>query len=114
MEKSIYYKREALGLEECYRFAVKPFSLKDYFNNVYFLDHAFELNETMSSVVQSARFMLVGYCIRTAGGDPYDFEVPLALSDNAEELVVTAEVDCLSPLDKSCIVNSLVNKLHSL
>lgn len=104
MKKSIYYSSALLGLDKCYRYSVKPFSLKDYFNNAYFLDHAFNLNEIMPSVVQSARFMLVGYCIRTAGGDPYDFEVPLALSDTAEELVVTAEVDCLSPLDKSCIV----------
>ena len=106
MEKSIYYKGKASELDKLYRFAVKPFSLKDYFNNIYVLSHAFNLNETMPNVVQSARFMLVGYCIRTAGGDPYDFEVPLALSDNAEELVVTAEVDCLSPLDKSCISQS--------
>lgn len=103
MKKSIYYSGTRLKPETCYRFAVKPFSLKDYFKNIYVLSHVFELIETMPSVVQSARFMLVGYCIRIAGGDPYDFEVPLALSDNAEELVVTAEVDCLSPLDKSCI-----------
>lgn len=103
MTKSIYYKDKAFGLEKCYRYAVKPFSLKNYFNDAYFFGHAFNFNEPLPSVVQSARFMLVGYCIRTAGGDPYDFEVPLALSDNAEELVVTAEVGCLSPLDKSRI-----------
>lgn len=104
MTKSIYYKDKAFGLDKCYRYAVKPFSLKDYFNNIYVLSHAFDFNETVPNIVQSARFMLVGYCIRIAGGDPYDFEVPLALSDNAEELVVTADVDYLSPLDKSRIV----------
>ena len=105
MKKSIYYSGTPFGLDKCYRYAVKPFSLKYYFNNVYFLDHAFEQHFTpISSAFQLAKFMLVGYCIRIAGGDPYDFEVPLALSDNAEELVVAAEVDCLSPLDKSCIV----------
>ena len=82
------------AVQNCYKFELKPFKLKDYF--------AWISNDfTVESIkhFHNMKYVLLGCQIAVHGGDPVDDWMQLALSDNFEELALLADLQNLAPLE---------------
>lgn len=104
---SIDYINSTSDYQECYKYAIAPFTAKDYlkgfsiFAPKFLHDYADSIN---SPGITCANYALVGYMVNVSGGDPYDKMIPIALASELAELRVLADINKLDPL-------SIVNKL---
>ena len=86
------------SMDPCYRYELLNFT-PEYFNSNYASTISyFPIKRLDRIAVLRQHYVLVGYEIAVSGGDPYDYLMPIALSDNKEELLVMADVNNYSPL----------------
>lgn len=83
-------------VQNCYKFELKPFKLKDCFTFAW-IGNDF----TVESIkhFNNMKYVLLGCQIVVYGGDPADGWIPLALSDNFEELALFADLQNLALLE---------------
>ena len=100
IRKSIYFKNKAYELQQCYTYAIEPFSIEELFRGYTLYETTFGFDRLPSFDVQSMAYILVGKMIEVSGGDYYDRNVPIALGDNLAELHIFADIEGLSPLNE--------------
>ena len=101
------YINNTSDYQECYKYVIAPFTVKDYLRgfSIFAPKFLYEYADSSNGPdITHANYVLVGYMIAISGGDPYDKIVPIALASELAELKVLADMNILDPL-------SIVNKL---
>ena len=94
------YTNRTFDYQECYRYAIAPFTTEDYLRRFSIFGSKFldcYADSSNDSDIMHVKYALVGYMINISGGDPYDEIVPIALSSSAFELRVLADLNKLDP-----------------
>ena len=101
------YINSTLDYQECYRYEIAPFTIKDYLRGFSTFACKFPYSYEDSSNgpdITHAKYALVGYIFVQSGGDVYDEMVPIALASELVELKVLADI---INLDHCKIVNKI-------
>lgn len=93
---SIDYINSTSDYQECYKYAIFPFTENDYIRQFSIFAPRFKLPLDLGWM----KYALVGYYIAISGGDPYDEIVPIALASEFAELNVLADLIGLDPCER--------------
>lgn len=86
------------SMSPCYRYELLNFTPKYFNSNFASTISYFPIKRLNRIAALKQHYVLVGYEIAVSGGDPYDYLMPIALSDNKEELLVMADVNGYEPI----------------
>ena len=101
------YINSTRDYQECYRYEIAPFTIKDYLRGFSIFARKFPYSYEDSSngpSITHTKYVLVGYIFVQSGGDVYDEMVPIALASELVELKVLADI---INLDHCKIVNKI-------
>ena len=91
---SYHYDLKDFAYQQCFKYEVKMFTAKDYFN--FFNEYAFAFSlDALDSISFDDFYVLAGH---KHVNDKRTALVPISLSDSYEELIVLADVNGLDPL----------------